>query len=309
MKKQILILFSIFLFIFSGYAQTIHPQMNLKKGQQYTQTSNAKITVDQVIEEKTITIFTNVIGGITYNVTEVTENGYWLEASYDSLKLTMDAGFMNIEMNSEADEDVTDSLSGLYSNIMKNMIDKSFQVKMLKNGSIGEIKNIDNLYKNIFDAYPQLSEDIKETIISELKNSYGEDAFEGNLEMASPVFPDYPVGKGDTWTNETALNSAFIIGKINTTFKLLDFDDEKIILEGNSLIKTYIDSLDNNKLTGIRYDLSGKMHNTMIIDRETGWTLTSEVKQNLTGEGEFREQKVQVTLKSMMKMDGIIREK
>lgn len=311
MKKYrpILLLFCIFIFIIPGHAQTIQLQMNLKKEQQYTQTTNAKITVDQVIEGNTITFFMNITGGVSYNVKEVTENGYWLETSYDSLKLTMDAGFMNIEMNSEADENVTDSISMIYNNIMKSMIDKSFQVKMLKNGSIEDIKNIDNLYNTVFDADPQLPEEVKEKIISQLKKSYGKDAFKGNLEMASPVFPDHPVEKGDTWTNETALKSAFIVGKINTTFKLLDFDDKKIILEGNSVIKTYADSVENNKLTEIRYDLSGKMNNTMTIDRESGWTLASEVKQNLAGEGEYREQKVQMTMKSMIKMGGVIRKK
>ena len=67
------------------------------------------------------------------------------------------------------------------SKILKNMTNQKFSLKMNKSGKVLEIKGVDNLYSNLFAGVEGISQEEKDQITDQMKNSFGEESFKSNI--------------------------------------------------------------------------------------------------------------------------------
>ena len=126
-----------------------------------------------------ITIF----GKMTYKVLDIVNSIYEMEVRYESLSMKMNLPNGEAEFNSENNDD-----KDIYSSILSKMTNKPFLVKMTKTGKINEVKNIESIFENVFENFPQLTDMQKQQIKNQFIQSYGEKAFKGNIEMCSAIF-------------------------------------------------------------------------------------------------------------------------
>ena len=201
-----------------------------------------------------------------------------MEGRYESLIMKMSLPNGEMKFSSEKNDE-----KGIFSTILGTMKNKPFLVKMTNTGKVNEVKNIEAVFSNMFDKFPQLSDVQKQQIQGQLMQAYGEKAFKGNIEMCSAIFTDTPVSNGDKWTINTQLEAG-MSAKMETVYELKDITDSYYQILGNSKIETadkdaYIES---NGMP-LKYDMTGTMTSDIKIDKKTGWTISAMINQSIKG--------------------------
>ena len=132
-----------------------------------------------------------------------------------------------IKFSSETADD-----NNVFSKILSEMVNKPFQISMTKTGKIKEVKNIEGLFESVFSQFNKIPEEQLSQIKSQLQKAYGEEAFRGNLEMVTAIYPDKKVGKGETWVIKTKLESG-MSADMTTTYQYAEKESNHYLIKGN----------------------------------------------------------------------------
>jgi len=277
MKRIFTLLVGLFLLI-SCQAQKTQLGLNLTKGEVYSQKLTSNVSILQTINGQQVNMKMSISGIMTYKVIDIKNTVYDMEVRYESLimKMSLPNGEMEFSSEKNDENDVFSTMLGTIKNI-------PFLVKMTKTGKVNEVKNIEAVFSNMSDKFPQLSDVQKKQIQEQMMQAYGEKAFKGNVEMFSAIFTDSPVSKGDKWTINTQLEST-MSAKMETVYEFKESTDSYYLIYGNSKIETedkdaYIES---NGMP-LKYDMTGTMTSNIKIDNKTGWTIDAEINQSIKG--------------------------
>lgn len=276
--KRILNLFIGLVLLTSCQAQKDKLELNLTKGEIYNQEMVSNVSILQTINGQQVNMKMSINAKMTYKVTDIQNSVYDMEVRYESLEMKMSLPNGQMEFSSEKNDE-----RDIFSTILGTMKNKPFLVKMTKTGKVNEVKNIDAVFSNMFDKFPQLSDVQKQQIKGQIMQAYGEKAFKGNIEMCSAIFSDSPVSKGDKWTINTQLESG-MSAKMETVYEFKELSDSYYQILGNSKIETadkdaYIES---NGMP-LKYDMAGDMTSDIKIDKKTGWTINAKIYQTIKG--------------------------
>lgn len=259
-------------------------ELNLTKGETYTQQMASSMSILQTINGQEVKTNMSVHGKMTYKVIDIQNSVYEIEVRYESLALKMSMPGGTMEFSSEKN-DANDILSTLLG-VMKN---KPFLVKMTKTGKVNEVKNIENLFSDMFIKTPTLNEMQQKQIRQQLMQAYGEQAFKGNLEMCSAIFPDSTVAKGDKWVIKTKLASG-MAANMETSYELKETEDTFYIISGISKIATADkDAYIQSNGMPLKYDMTGTMTSEIKINRKTGWVIESKTSQTIQGTAQIKD--------------------
>lgn len=170
------------------------------------------------------------------------------------------------------------------SSILSKMTEKTFNVKMGKNGKIIEVNNIESQIESLIKDLPQLPENQLAQIKAQIINAYGEKAFKGSYEMITAIYPDRPVKQGDKWTIHANLESG-MSALMTTEYELTDLRSNYAIVKGNSQIET-ADKDAYVPINGMptRHDLAGSMSSEIKVDKSTGWIIEAHINQKIAGD-------------------------
>jgi hypothetical protein len=282
--KKILGFVFLLLLVTSCEAKKERLELNLTKGETYTQQMASSMSILQTINGQEVKTNMSVHGKMTYKVIDIQNSVYEIEVRYESLALKMSMPGGTMEFSSEKN-DANDILSTLLG-VMKN---KPFLVKMTKTGKVNEVKNIENLFSDMFIKTPTLNEMQQQQIRQQLMQAYGEQAFKGNLEMCSAIFPDSTVAKGDKWVIKTKLASG-MAANMETSYELKETEDTFYIISGISKIATADkDAYIQSNGMPLKYDMTGTMTSEIKINRKTGWVIESKTSQTIQGTAQIKD--------------------
>lgn len=275
------IIFSFFLSIFiyfSCYSQTQKIELKLIKGQSYTQKTVANTVIKQKLNDQEVNVNLAITGKMKYLVTDYASGIYSIDVSYENLSMKMVHPGGTIIFDSEKN-DTTDMMSS----ILGQMKNKAFQIKMTKTGKVTEVKNVEAVYKGMFERFPQLTAEQREEMRSKIMQSYGDKALKGNLEMLSAVFPDRAVAKGDTWKVKTQLEGV-MNATLDGTYKLDEVTPTEFVISGTSLFATTNNDTNTGaSLVPFKYDMTGTMNSVLRIDKKTGLLIGGKINQSVKG--------------------------
>lgn len=235
---------------------------NLQKGKEYRQVIKSKATIIQEVNGQLMNMVMTINGGVSFFVVSVNPTDYDLNVKYESLGMSMEMPQGKAEFSSEkADE------QDVFSIILSKMIGKTFKVKMAKDGKVIEVKNIEPMIESLFEDFSDIPEDQLQQLKNQVNKSYGAEAFRGNVEMVTAIFPEQPVKKGEKWTIKTNLESG-ISALMTTEYKFTKSTTEHAMIEGVSVIETadkdaYVES---NGMP-MKYDMTGEMISEIKVDR------------------------------------------
>jgi hypothetical protein len=274
-----LLIASVFLFLFhTTFSQKVDLKLDIEEGQTYKQITNAHATIIQDLNGQKMEMVMVIYGEMSYLVKSKSKDLYEMEVQYDRLKMDMEMpqGTMSFDSENASEEDI-------FSSIMSTMKNKPFVVKMTEKGKIEEISNVQVLFEDMFDQFPDLPEAQLSQIKKQMMDAYGEKAFKGNIEMITSVFPDHKVAIGDKWNVETKLESG-MAAKVESTFELIESTKEYNLIQGEAQMETEDkDAYVETNGMPLKYDLSGKMLSDITIDAQTGWIIEAKIQQNLSG--------------------------
>lgn len=277
MKKQLLILVAAVLAVAFTFSKE-KLALNLTKGETYQQNMVSEITIKQQIQGQTMNINMAVTADMGYLVKEVANQIFTLDVTYNkmAMKMSLPTGAMEYSSDKKVEGD-------LMSTILSNMVNKPFTIKMSENGKVQEVTNIDKLFESAFSELPNISEMQKQQIMAQVMQSYGGDAIKGNLEMATALFPETAVSKGDSWDVTTKVESGMTM-IVKTTYTLTEVGADYYLLKGVSTIETLKDEVKENMGMPMQYNLSGTMDATLKLSKSTGWVMTATIDQVISGE-------------------------
>lgn len=269
--------------IFSTELKESDLGLNLKVGETYSQSYTSKNTITQTINGIEQVIKMEITGGMDFNVKEKIANGYLIDASYSVLIMKINSPMGEMIFSSESKE------NDVFSIPMKNIVNKEFNIEMLKNGTIGKIENLDNIFDAMFDSFPEIPAEQKQQILAQLRQAYGEKAFKGNIEMITAIFPDQKVKVGESWKNSVKLESG-MPGFMNNTFTLTQANPDNILIDETSVITTENkDAYVNVNGMPTRYNLTGKMKTSYKLDPQTNWIVEGTIEQEISGDVEIKD--------------------
>lgn len=262
------------LFSFTIMAETL--VLNLKKDSNYLQRVSATSLISQEYQGQKMDITMEITGLTNFKVTNIKDSVYDMEISYKELGMKMDFFGNTIEFDS-----LKDDINDMTSTLLKNMTNKTFNIKMTKTGQVLEVTNIDVLTKNLFDGIENISEEDKEQAKTQMMDSFGEKAFKGNIEMGFAIYPGKDVKKDDKWNVISKVESGFAMN-LNTDYVLKDITKTDYVISGLGNLTT---GEAYNEINGllVKYVLTGTMDSNVLIDKKTGWPKESKVIQKING--------------------------
>lgn len=281
--RKFLYLIVISIFLVSCNNEKYDLSLNLEKGKQYRQLSSSKVTVVQEFGTQKMDVLMTIEGSMLYEVIDILQDDYIIDVEYERLSIGMKTPFSNMEFSSDVKDE-----NDVFSDFLSKMIGNKFNIRMNKKGKILDVRNVESLIDSLLVGLPEVSDEEKEQMRLQINNSFGPDAFKGNFEMTTAIFPDNLVKKGGKWQIETKLESN-MSAKVITDYKLVGVKDDYFIIKGNSTIKTEDkDAYYQTNGIPMKFNLNGNMTSELKIDRSTGWIIEANLTQEIKGDVEVK---------------------
>jgi Family of unknown function (DUF6263) len=253
--------------------------LNLDKGNSYFLNINASIHFNGEINGQKMSISSTMTGITRFKVLQATSEGYELEASYDSLHLSMRTPMGLMEFSSGPNSNPDDLTAGTL-NMMKN---KHFNITLKKNGAISKITNPDTTgIASLLKHFPMADGIKKMFLMGHLKQSFNAKAMKENIEKITAIFPDKKVGLNDVWGTTIKPDSG-TNSSIKTSYQLTEYAAGTATIKGES---TSISSGNQKHTNGFpgTYEMNGKSSSTFKVDASTGWIREADIRSDLSGQ-------------------------
>jgi hypothetical protein len=261
--------------------EKIELKFRLAKGETYGLKATIKQEIVQWVQdaEQKTTLTMGV--GETLNVKDVDAQG--------TMTVQVEIASMSVKMKGEQAEVEYDSENppeevALPAKLFAAMVGQSFTMKLTPQGHVSELTGVDQMLQKVFDAIEVPDPQMKEAVLADLKRQFGDAALGEMMERTMAIFPDKPVGVGDSWTQTMTLNTGFPSITENT-WTLTGRKDGVATVEVKSTLKP------NEKAAPMKmgpfsmtFDLSGTQTGTFKLDEATGWFVGGTITQDISGE-------------------------
>ena len=268
-----LIFFFIIAQLFISCEEKHELKLNLTPGKIYKQTILTESSIYQGDMSSWADIKISTFYKINYKVVKREDSLFTLSCNLKEMKIEFDSDFNTQTIHSEGRES-----GNALDQIIYNMINKEFFIVINETGKVKQVKNTDNLYNNLFDGIPQITEEQKKEITKNFKETFNDKTFKNNLENGFYMIPFEEVALKESWKNnfKTELNGTKM--NIKNTFTLTKFKPNKYaIISGKSLITATIEKGEGTA------DLSGNMSSKYKLNPFNGWVKEALITQDMKG--------------------------
>lgn len=270
--KHFFVLFSLLIFSFTSNSQKNVIELHLEKGKEYRHSIDSKIEMFEKKAGKTTKMNMVITGNIVYLVEKIKKDEMTIKTRYESLKMGIKTKDSEIIYDSENPGEE------IMSRIFAEMKKTTFTIIMNRQGKILKVDGEDKIFSKALDAFTELTSEQKQSIVTEMSKSLGEDSFRGNFELITAIYPSVPVAIGDTWQTKSVLISDKLKQNISNDFTLMEVKPEYIIIEGNSELIPVMGTSKKDQLL-----LKGTMTTYLRLDPKTNWMISSKVVQVMKG--------------------------
>ncbi len=276
---------------------------HLEKGQSYklVMTTDQEI-VQQVPGRGEMKVQQTTSIGYTFAVTDVDDKGTaTIDVTFGPVSMKVDTGMGTFEYDSE---DAPDEIPASAQN-MAALVGKSFTMKLATDGETLEVTGVDELLDELLELIDLPEGPIKQRMTEDVKKQFGEAGLKESMGNMIGIFPDEPVGIGDSWARIVTITAGFPI-IVETTYTLAGRDDGVATIEIEATMKPNPDAepISMGPMT-MRYELEGTQEGTLKIDEATGWYVEGTMDQDLKGQlvmsgipGQEGELPIPMTIKS-----------
>jgi len=253
---------------------------HLKAGEAYGLLATVDQTIVQTVQGKKQNVAQKIVMGYTYHVLDVDEAGVaTIYTSIDSILFRQDGPMGRNEYDSENPPDEPNPMLKGFA----FLAGQGFSMKMAPNGTITDIEGVDKMFDDMIEALEMPDGPMKDAIVKSMKTQFGEKAMEEAMGKMTAVYPDEPVGVGDTWSQKLDLEMGIAMA-IDATYTL------KSVENGIATITIKAEIEPNPEAPPMemgpmkmRYAVSGPMEGTYKVLVETGWFQRGIITQKLSG--------------------------
>lgn len=261
--------------------------LNLEKGSTYTSNQVNNTSIDQTIQGQDIHFDMKIGAMISFKVEDIVDDVYVMETMYENMHMSMKNSFINIDIDTRNEQaDSINIFAGIMHTIMKNIMNKPFTVKMDKHG---EIQSIDGIAAAFENAVAKVSEEkemddqTRATVMQQLRESYGDEAFKSSFEIYMNFYPEQPVEVKDTWNKKIEMKST-VTGTYDVTYTLNSIDKGQYNITGEGKFNSENDDYSLVSGMQMKYNMTGGYNVDMKVSKKTGWIEEASIEQTLEGD-------------------------
>lgn len=203
--------------------------------------------------------------------TGVTDIDFKIEKMAVDVSIPM-AGDFNYD-SQKGDNDSSSPFSSL-----GGLIGKTMSASLNKNGKVTSIEGADEALKQVLGK-------IKggEQAASLLEGYIGEDAFKNNFETITGFSQGKILNIGDTWSKNIQTKSGIALSS-DYTYTVKERSGGKVTIDVTGEAKSDPNA-EPIEAQGMKmsYKLSGPISGIIVVDEKTGWAITSDIQQDLSG--------------------------
>ena len=281
MKRIYYVLFALIFLTIVCAGPKIDLRFNIKPGSVYNYKVTTEQQITQTIQGNVVDMEQTIIMEYRYDVKEINEQGNTIvDIVYERIGYMQDGPLGKIDYRSwEQNEEIPVLAQGFAS-----LVDQGFTMEISSQGSVVGITGADKIIdKMIKDMDLPTSGGMTEGVKQSMQNQFGDAALKETMKSMFSIYPDKPVGVGDSWHATWSMTKGFPM-ILNNTWKIKAINDTEVVLD----ISTKVQSNKDAQLTQIggmemSYDLSGEQTGSMVLDRITGWCTRSQLDQEFEG--------------------------
>jgi hypothetical protein len=255
--------------------------------------------ITQVIDGQTEETLQTIGYEYTYTITEVDAAGnMWVDAVYEWALFEQGTSFGTTSYDSaNPPEVIPDEAIGF-----AGLVGKGFSLQFNPQGGILEITGLTEMYAQMIDDLALDDPEIREMLEELMQDQFGEEAISSQMNNVVFKFPDGTINIGDSWTSSSQA-SALVPMNLENVYTLQSFDGQMANITVHSTVTPSQEGqIIDLGFMQLAYFLEGVQEGTTQVDVLTGWTSSSTITQNLSGEmivyTEGEEFEVPITLES-----------
>jgi hypothetical protein len=284
--RRILIctLLSIVAAVHCGIEKKINLRFDLQEGNIHRYTFTATQDISQTLQDQQVDMQQTIIMGYSYEVEGFDDDGNAVvRVAYERIGFMQDGPLGTIEYKSwEKSEDVPIIAQGFSA-----LVGKSFTLTMTRLGEVVDVYGTEQLLDDILNSFDaDLDDATRGQIRNAMKSQFGDQAMVEAMEKMFALYPEMPVGVGDSWTVEQDVTSGLPM-IMHHTYRVKKIEDSLVYLD----VKTDVEPNEEGahmEMGGIEmcYRLSGTQEGSVVIDTVSGWIVESQMAQDFKGEVE-----------------------
>jgi hypothetical protein len=258
--------------------------LNLEEGKVYTLTVDMDQDISQEPMGNKIDMKQKMKMGFSFAVKKVDTNGNAvIDVTFDSIYFSQDGPLGHIVYDSEDEYgEVPLPAKGFAA-----LVGEGFTMELTPAGFIEDVQGVDLMLEHIMERIDLPFGGQLEQVKEQMKRSFGDEAMLSQMENMMSIFPEEPVGIGDTWSRRFVMSGMMPMA-MNNKWKLKDRRNGRAIIEVKSDIEPNEAATALETAVGkMKYSLSGSQQGTLELDEATGWTIQAVLNQEMEGKIEM----------------------
>jgi hypothetical protein len=261
-------------------AEKVRLGLNLKAGQSYRSNFNSEQKIKQTIQGQQINMDQTMGFGYTFAVQSVdAEGNATCRVTYTSVLFKQAGPAGNVDYDSQK---ATDNVPAQAKSFAA-LVDQSLTLRISSQGRVDEVQGTDALLEKVCKAVDLPNDATRETLRKQLNEQFGDRAMKEQMEQILAIYPDKPVGLGDSWSRRITVSAGFPL-ILENTYKLRERKDGMALIDVSSKMSKNPDGKPMKIGTAtLSFDLSGKQQGRMELAEDSGWVIKSELTQEFSG--------------------------
>ena len=216
-----------------------------------------------------------------YDVQSVAPDGTaTIKVAYEALKMAMDLPTGKVDYDSKnPSAEIPAMAKGVAA-----MVGQSFTMQMNSQGQVTKVEGLAALMDRVISQLDLPDAAAKSMVNDMLKKQFGDDAMVGTMQNMMAIYPEGPVGLGDTWTKTLSVTAGFPM-QLENTYTLKSRAGGMATLDVQSKIRSDPDA--EPVAVGpmhITYNISGQQGGQMVLHETAGWTMSSKLDIEFKGD-------------------------
>lgn len=244
----------------------------------YKLSSATDISIYQEVNGQLMKIDKKMESTANFSIEDINEGQYLIGVKYDHLTMENTIREQTMRYSSDSGNE-----NDLMSGILAEMTKSSISCSMDKYGKMICSSGFDDILANILDSLPGISQNERTQLEQQLKDAFGNKAFENSFETALHIYPVGPVRLNERWWIESTIGAEAVSAPMEFDYILFEEADDYFKIVGNAWAKTNKDSTFSFFGMEAWSDLEAECNKDIKVNKENGWIKKAETKFTFEG--------------------------